>query len=338
MRKHMSRSARAGNREGAATASGLVIMEGASPPAARSTFRGVSPHKPDPPLAQGTILGGVHRIDRLLARGGMGAVYLAWDSQLEREVAIKVLLPRHAADPRIAALFHQEAVAMASVRHANVVQVFSAGQHGVLPFFVMEYVPGQTVARLIRDSYRQGLNVSLGTVSDILHQAAEGLSAMRECGLFHGDVKPSNMLIDSSLHVAIGDFGLVGPGREPAAGSEPSPSEPGLHCGTPLYVAPELIAGVAISPEKRHLCDVYSLGVSAFEMLTGRWPFVGGTIRDILRGHLFTAPPKVTDHRSDLPPEIDEVVGRAMEKDPRFRFQRFTDLSAQVDSVAELAA
>ena len=288
------------------------------------------------PLGRGTIIEGAYYLERLLASGSMGVVYLAWDLLFDRQVAIKVLASRHAADQRIARMFRQEARAMARVHHANVVQIYATGVHGVLPYFAMEYVPGQTVAELISEACRRGRLTSLDTVSDILRQAAKGLTAMSECGLFHGDVKPSNMLINSASHVAISDFGLVGSAKALGAGAVSS--RRGFVGGTPVYVAPELVCTTAVPPEKRHLCDVYSLGVSVFEMLTGDGPFDGATIRDILRGHLFTPPPRLTDRRPDLPPEIDAVMARALAKDPRDRFQRCTQLSAEVDRVVRLAA
>jgi len=294
--------------------------------------------QPTPLLTRGTILAETYRIERWLGQGGMGIVYLARDLVLERDVAVKILRPQNAADPRIAELFHREAIAMASVCHINVVQVFATGAHGALPFFVMEYVPGQTVAELVGDSYRRGHDLKLGKVSDILYQASRGLTAMRECGIFHGDVKPSNMLINSAFHVAISDFGLVGSAHARAAGVKPIASEPGFLGGTPRYVAPELVSGVDVPPEQHHLCDVYSLGASVFEMLTGHGPFVGQTVRDILRGHLFTPPPRVTDRRPDLPSAIDGVVTRALAKNPRDRFQACTELADEVDRVVQLAA
>ena len=146
------------------------------------------------------------------------------------------------------------------------------------------------------------------------------------------------MLINAAGHVAISDFGLVGSAKARAAGVEFVVSEPGFVGGTPLYVAPELIAGAEVLPERRHLCDLYSLGASVFEMLTGHGPFVGDTIRDILRGHLFKAPPRVTDGRPDLPPALDAVVARALAKNPKQRFQKCCQFSAEVDRLVQLAA
>jgi eukaryotic-like serine/threonine-protein kinase len=299
---------------------------------ARRTLHGISPAE-RPELGPGTILAGTYYLERLLARGGMGMVYLAWDLLLEREVAVKVLLSRHAADPRVAKRFRQEAIAMASVRHANVVQVFNTGAHGALPFFAMQYVPGQTVGSLFREAFRRGQLAGLEVVSDILRQVSRGLTAMGECGVFHGNVKPSNMLINSARQVVVFDFGLGGP-----VGAKSVASEPGFLSGTPLYVAPELVCGADVRPDQRHLCDVYSLGASVFELLTGQGPFVGDTIRDILRGHLFTTPPKVSALRPDLPRELDAVVTRALAKNPKQRFQKCSQLSAAVDEIAQASA
>jgi len=302
------------------------------------TFPGRSAAEPSEPLlAPGTILAERYDLERLLALGGMGAVYLARDLRLWRDVAVKVLLSDHAADPRVATLFRGEARAMAHVHHPNVVQLFATGQHGDLPFFVMEYVAGRNVSALIRDCYRQGQVVGLGTVSAILRQAAQGLGAMRRCGMFHGDVKPANMLIDPAFRVAISDFGLAGSTRARPVEVGPALSEPRFLGGTPRYVAPELISRTEVPPEKRHLCDVYSLGVSAFEMLTGEGPFGGDTIQDVLKGHLRQAPPRVTDLRPDLPPAIDAVIARALAKDPARRYAGCTELAVEVDRVALVA-
>ena len=304
---------------------------------ARATQNFSSTSKPgtEPPVAPSTTFARKYYLERLLGQGAMGAVYLARDLLLEREVAVKILLPAHAADAGIVDSFHREAVAMASVRHINVVQVYTSGQHDGLLFFVMEYVPGRSVATLIRELFGCGKSLPLETLLGITDQVSLGLAAMHQRGIFHGDVKPANMLIDDD-HVAVADFGLVGSSR--AVTGEVDHVEANrrhISGGTPLYVAPELIAGQAVPPEERHLCDVYSLGVSVFEMFTGQGPYEGGTIEKILKGHLFAAPPRLTELRPDLPAAINPVIRRALAKKPRQRYPSCDELAFAVNRAVQ---
>jgi serine/threonine-protein kinase len=305
---------------------------------ARATlnFTSNSRHAPEPPVAAGTTFARNYYLERLLGQGAMGAVYLARDLFLEREVAVKILLPAHAADAGVVDSFHREAIAMASVRHINVVQIYTSGQHDGLLFFVMEYVPGRSVAALIRELFGCGKSLPLETLLGIIDQVSLGLTAMHKRGIFHGDVKPANMLIDESNHVAIADFGLVGSSKkvtDDVESVEPNPRN--ISGGTPLYIAPELIAGQAVPPEERHLCDAYSLGASVFEMFTGRGPFVGRTIEEILKGHLFAPPPKLTKIRPDLPSALNPVIRRALAKQPRRRYPNCEELAFEVNRAVQ---
>jgi serine/threonine-protein kinase len=239
-------------------------------------------------------------------------------------------LPAHAADAGIVDSFHREAVAMASVRHINVVQIYTSGQCDGLLFFVMEYVPGRSVAALIRDFFGRGQTLPLDTLLNIVDQVSLGLAAMHKRGIFHGDVKPANMLIDDN-HVAIADFGLVGSSNDGEHVENPRL----ISGGTPLYIAPELIAGEAVAPEQRYLCDVYSLGVSVFEMFTGHGPFQGPTIDKILKGHLVAPPPQLTKLRPDLPAALDPVIRRALAKQPQQRYPNCEELAFAVSRAVQ---
>jgi eukaryotic-like serine/threonine-protein kinase len=306
--------------------------------AGRSTlnFTADSNHAAEPPVAAGTTFARKYYLERLLGRGAMGAVYLARDLFLEREVAVKILLPANAADAGIVDAFHREAVGMASVRHINVVQIYTSGQHDGLLFFVMEYVPGRTVAALIQEVFGRGENLALDTVLGIIDQASLGLAAMHARGIFHGDVKPANMLIDESNHVAITDLGLVGSSEKITDDVERDVANPRhISGGTPLYIAPELIAAKTVPPEERHLCDVYSLGVSVFEMFTGQGPFEGRTLETILKGHLFAPPPKLTKLRPDLSPALNPVIRRVLAKKPRQRYPNCEEFAFAVNRAAQ---
>ncbi|MBW2732787.1 MAG: protein kinase [Deltaproteobacteria bacterium] len=237
----------------------------------------------------------------------MGLVYLATDASLQREVAIKVLLPRYAADERVAKRFRLEAVSMAAVRAENVVQIFAFGDYEGHPYFVMEYVPGYTVGNLIENANNHGEQLYLDVVIGILKQVCRGLEAVHARGIVHRDIKPANMLIGPRFRVAITDFGLVETIR--------SSAERDL-AGTPLYLAPEIIRRQEISAELRFSSDIYALGISSYEMLTGQVPFDGESIKEILRRHLKEDPKPLSDFRSDLPPGVQDVVLHALSKEP----------------------
>jgi len=286
-------------------------------------------------LGPGTILQGRYCLERLLAQGGLGAVFVAADLVSYQTVAVKVPLTRGVAPEQIAQRYRYEALTMAAVRHPNIVQVLDAGQDGDLPFQVMQYVPGKTVKALIHDSCERRRTLGLSVVSAILRQVAAGLDAMHEGGVVHGDVKPSNMIIDSELHVAICDFGLVR--SVGAGGGTVPPPEVGVLGGTPLYVAPELLLGAELPPKQRYLRDSYSLGASLYEMLTGQPPFVGRTLDEIVRGPLLVPPPRGVDRRPDLPAAIDAVVVRALAKAPAQRYRSCEQLSLAVDQLEQLS-
>jgi eukaryotic-like serine/threonine-protein kinase len=265
------------------------------------------------PIPIGVTLDNKYLVRRVLGRGSMGMVYHAYDLALEREVAIKVLLPHYSRDPKVAKRFRREAVAMASVRHEHVVQIFAFGDHESHPYFVMEYIPGHTVATLIESASQRGEQLYLDVVIGILNQTCRGLQAVHDRGIVHRDVKPANMLIGPRFRVALADFGLVEKVQGTLAKRDLA--------GTPLYIAPELIQNKPIGEEELHLCDIYALGVSAFEMLTGKVPFDGATIKEILHRHVEEPPPAVSTIRADIPTAVDEVIARALDKVPANRFR-----------------
>jgi len=289
------------------------------------------PDSPDEgPIPVGTRVGTNYRVRRILGRGSMGIVYLATDSALERDVAIKVLAPHYAADQKVAKRFRREAVAMASVRNEHVVQIFAFGDHRDQPYFVMEYIPGYTVASLIENANARREYLYLDVVLGILSQVCKGLDAVHEAKIVHRDVKPANMLIGPEFRVAMTDFGLVevqGSGRDLA--------------GTPLYLAPELIRRKDVPDEQRHLCDIYALGISTYEILTGEVPFDGKTIKEILRRHVSQTPKPISDFRSDLPTAVDDVIHKSLSKDPQNRqgsCSEFIDELNAARGTAEVAA
>lgn len=280
-------------------------------------------------LRPGQTLAGF-KLRHLLGHGSTGRVYLADDLPLEREVAVKILLEGFAREPRVVKAFKREAVAMASLRHENVVPVYASGEHHGLPYFVMEYLPGGTVATLLESAGARGEQLYLDVVLGIVSQIGRGLQALHARGIVHNDVKPANMLIGPPFRVALADFGLA----QPADASELTPEL----AGTPVYLAPELILGRPIPAARRHRVDIYALGVATFELLTGHAPFASGSISDLFACHLEQAPPRVSDLRDDLPLAIDRVVGRAMAKEPDERYDSCTAFLADLTEVRAGAA
>jgi len=277
------------------------------------------PHLPPSPeglASLGTIVDGRYELQTVLGIGASAVVYLARDPALRRLVAVK-MLARGASNETVARFFREEAVAMASVCHPNVVQVHAYGEQQGMPYIVMEHVEGQSVAAFLDSAVTRGEPLYLDVVLGLVRQVCRGLQAVHDRGIVHRDIKPANMLMDRSYRVVLADFGL-------AASLDPRFSS--TLAGTPLYIAPELIRGEQIPEEQLHLCDIYALGVSIYELLTGAGPFEGDSLREVLDCHLSTPPPRVSDLRPDIPMAFDKVLVRALHKDPAQRHQSCREL------------
>jgi serine/threonine-protein kinase len=259
----------------------------------------------------GSILDGVYRVQRVVGRGGMGIVLLARDELLAREVAIKIISPDRVTSERARESFLNEARAMASVRHENVVQIYAYGQYEGLPYFVMEYVPGTDLGTWIDECAARGVSPSIDETLGILDQVCRGLAAIHARGVVHADVKPGNVLIGPAFRVAVTDFGLF------RALGEKDASE--LVVGTPAYIAPEVVYSRAPVFDPR--ADVYAVGVIAYEMLTGRMPLPIDdvpTLFDVHLKHVSVTPP--SEVRPELPIALDAVVLRALDRDVGRRY------------------
>jgi serine/threonine protein kinase len=262
------------------------------------------------------LLEGKYRLQEELGRGGMGTVFRAFDEVLERPVAIKFLLPEIQALPTAVERFRREARAMASINDQNVVKVFSFGRYGEADFIVTEFVDGPTVEEMIDSRFRRGERVPLSQAFDILLQAARGLAAIHSAGVVHRDIKPGNIMFEpTSGRALIMDFGI---GRRITREVEMAMVAPG---GTPAYMAPEIIASREVNTLQEHLIDIYALGVSAFELLTGRLPFDGDTWIEVLEKHLEVSPPRPSVFRVELPSEVDEIILACLRKSPSERLQ-----------------
>jgi serine/threonine protein kinase len=260
-------------------------------------------------LTPGALIDNCYRITRELGRGAMGVVVLAHDERLDRDVAIKVIRA-DAADANFSALFQLEARAMARVNHRNVVPIYASGEHDGVPYFVMELVRGKTLEEYLEAENRR---IAIDTALQILTQVCDGVAAIHAANTFHRDIKPSNILIGVDLRVAVTDFGV-------ALMADGQKSRRPEMAGTPTYMAPEVAFPV---PEQQPTAamDVYSLACVAFELFTGRPPFIAETQNQVILKHATVPPTAPTEFRSDLPAAFDRVILDALAKDPAARTQ-----------------
>ena len=275
-------------------------------------------------------LGFQYRIERLLGRGGMGAVYLARELALDRDVAVKVLPPDrlHAADAL--ERFRREARTAARLSHPNIVPLYTFGEVKGLVYFVMGYVRGETLAAHVRRSGRLGVE----EVRRILVDVTDALTYAHAQGVVHRDIKPDNILIDAeSGRPMLTDFGVA-----KALSVEGTLTATGLVVGTPQYMSPEQAAGRADIDGRS---DVYSLGVMGYALLAGRLPFEGTTPADVLVQHLTKQPPPLQGVAPDAPHALAATLMRCLAKDPSERWQDARDLKralAPDESAPELPA
>ncbi len=260
-------------------------------------------------LRPGDVVDRTYRIERTLGVGGMGVVALAHDERLDRRVAIKLIKPELFAFPEMRTFFDNEARAMARVSHPNVVHIYAFGEHGSVPYFVMEYIEGRSVEHWLR-SFPEGTPPDLDEAVRLFEQTCLGVEAIHASGTVHRDLKPSNLLLEPSGRVRVGDLGV--------ARILESAESANVVVGSALYMAPE----AALAEEGAELAerrDIYALGCLAYELFTGRPPFLGATDMNVLSQHVLQEPAPPSTYRKDLPAGFDEIVLRALTKDPRKR-------------------
>ena len=262
-----------------------------------------------------------YRLEEQIGRGGMAVVFRAHDLRLDRRVALKILAPELARDEAFRQRFIRESRAAAAVDHPHIIPVFEAGEAGGVLFIAMRYVQGRDVRTLIDE---QG-KLPPARVVGIVTQVASALDAAHSHGLVHRDVKPANMLLDSTAgssrpdHVYLSDFGL----------SKQSLSSSGLtgtgqFLGTLDYVSPEQIEGKTVDGRT----DLYALAGAAFEMLGGAPPFKRDQGLAVLWAQISEQPPLLTERRPDLPPAVDEVMNKALAKARADRYSHCLDFAA----------
>jgi serine/threonine-protein kinase len=259
------------------------------------------------------VLEGKYRLLDELGRGSMGTVFLAEDTLLRRKVAVKFLLPELAHSAECAVRFKREAIAMASIRNANVAQIYSYGEDRGTPYFVMEYLEGETVESAIDAYNRRGFFMPVADAVDIIIQTLYGVAAIHKADAVHRDIKPGNIMLEADTSRAIlMDFGLV---RDIKVEDDMR-----TLAGTPAYIAPELVEG-RDGASRSQLADIYSIGATFYELITGSIPFNGNNWVEILQKHMAEIPEFPSTRRPGLPEAVDDIIMRAMSKDPRERYQ-----------------
>ncbi len=270
-----------------------------------------------------------YRIASRLGAGGMGEVYLAQDLNLDRPVALKILPPEVAQDPDRLRRFVQEAKTASALSHPNVAHVFEIGEADGVTFLAMEYIEGQTLAARITSG-----PLPLSESLDIALQVGDALDAAHSKGIVHRDIKPANIMITQRGHVSVLDFGLAKM-RQPGSRSGVSRvatqflTDPGMVMGTVHYMSPEQ----ALGRDADHRSDLFSLGVVLYEMVTGRLPFSGANGSELLMQILQSPPEAMARFNYEIPPELERIVRKCLEKDRDRRYQSARDLLVDLRSL-----
>ena len=283
------------------------------------------------PVAIGTRLG-PYEIMSPLGAGGMGEVYRARDTRLQRDVAIKVLPAALSSDPERLARFEQEARAAAALNHPNILAVFDIGTHGGAPYIVAELLEGKTLRERL-----DGGALPARKAVEVAIQIAHGLAVAHERGILHRDLKPENIFLTTEGHVKILDFGLAKLTQaDPIAGTvsvmptTPPRTQVGVVLGTIGYMAPEQVRGLSAE----HRADIFAFGAIVYEMVSGRRAFGGDTPMDTMTAIVKDSPPALSTASRGVPPPLERIIERCLEKNPAARFHSAADLAFALESVS----
>jgi serine/threonine protein kinase len=264
---------------------------------------------------------GRYRLDSRLGAGGMSTVFMALDTVLERPVAVKLLAEHLADDEAFVARFRREALAAARLQHPNIVQVFDSGldEPSGRHYIVMEYVEGPSCADLIRD---QGV-LDIEQAVHIVRDACHGLDYAHRAGVVHRDVKPGNLLISKDTGAAkLADFGIA------KAAEQTRITQVGSVLGTAAYLSPEQATGAESTPAS----DIYSLGVCAYQFLSGRLPHEYGSLTELALKQQSEAAQPIRSHRAEVPEALDRAIRVCLERDPRARYATALDMADAVEA------
>jgi tRNA A-37 threonylcarbamoyl transferase component Bud32 len=270
----------------------------------------------------GTVLSGRYRLESKLGSGGMSTVYLARDETLQRWVAVKVMHREISDQPDQLERFRREARAVAQLSHPNVVAVIDAGEDSGYPYIVLEYVEGETLKQRIDRLGRLPVDEAAAYGIEI----GRGLAAAHAQRLIHRDVKPQNVLIDAEGRAKVTDFGIA------RSLESDGLTKTGRVLGTTDYVAPEQAMGQAVDAR----CDIYSLGILLYEMLTGEVPFQADTLVGVAMKHVNERMPDVQEGRPEVSSALAAVIERATAKEPRKRYPDMIAMLADLEGALEV--
>ena len=270
-----------------------------------------------------TEIAGRYVIERRLGAGGMSTVFMARDTVLERPVAVKLLAEHLADDEDFVYRFRREALSAARLQHPNIVQVFDSGQdpNTERHYIVMEYVDGPSAADKLRDQKQLGVDETVRLVRDACH----GLDYAHRAGVVHRDVKPGNLLCAEEMGITkLADFGIA------KAAEQTRITQVGSVLGTAAYLSPEQARGEEAGPAS----DIYSLGVCAYQFLTGRLPHEYTSLTELALKQQQEAVAPATGYRQEVTPELDEAVRLALERDPASRYSSALEMAEAIEAGA----
>lgn len=285
-------------------------------------------------LAPGTKLG-PYEIQGAIGAGGMGEVYRAHDSRLDRTVAIKVLPPSFSSDRDRLQRFAQEARAAAALNHPNILSIFDIGEEARAPYVVSELLEGET----LRDRLRSGA-MPIRKATDYAVQVMRGLAAAHEKGIVHRDLKPENLFITNDGRVKILDFGLAkltSQAAQTESGDAPTiqaATEPGMVMGTIGYMSPEQVKGKAADARS----DIFAFGAILYEMISGKRAFHRDSTAETMSSILKEDPPELTETNRNVSPALERIVRHCLEKSPAERFQSARDVAFNLEALSDISA
>lgn len=260
---------------------------------------------------------GRYEIESELTTGGMGVIILAKDPYIQRQVVVKVLMYSRTLDDMYREFFQNEAEVIAALEHPCIVPIYDFGWHGQQPYIVMRYMSGGS----LQDKLDKG-GIKLTETAHILKRVADALDAAHAKGIIHRDIKPSNILFDASGEAFLSDFGI--------ATSKSFKDEEGEWLvGTPAYMSPEQAKGAHVDGRS----DVYALGVTLYFVLTGQLPFSSSSATSLINSHAELPIPDVRSVKANIPAVWQEVVSKAMAKDPKDRYATAGDFARDVNEV-----
>ncbi|GEM_PF-395844 len=265
---------------------------------------------------EGSLIAGRYRVDHLIGEGGVARVYRGTDETLDRRVAVKILRPELSDRQDVVARFRREAHDAAKLNHPNIVQIYDTGVDEGSYYIVMEYLPELNLKEIIK----RYAPLPLDKVVEVGIACCDALSYAHRQGLVHRDVKPANVLFSDDGRAKLSDFGIA------AAAGEAGLTDDGKVLGSAHYISPEQAQGAPAGP----LSDIYSLGVTLYEALTGRLPFDGETAADIAAQHLRETPRSPRSLNPDIPPAAEFLIMKAMSRDPQRRYRSADEVKADV--------